>query len=247
MQSGKEAMDLIPAKTTTRIAIGTAALGAATIAAAVFLYPRIEPAAISYSIRGVDVSAHNGTLDWVQLKTDKVAFAFIKATEGGDFIDREFANNWSAAAKAGVPHGAYHFFTQCRTGLVQAQHFISTVPNDSDALPPVIDAEHMGPCAQGPTVKDVAAEIEVFLDEVEARLGKRPIIYTTQEFHDAYLRGLFAGERFWVRNLFFPPGFRQNQWTFWQYHNRGYRNGASGPIDLNAYRGTQADLDALMK
>jgi len=96
-------------------------------------------------------------------------------------------------------------------------------------------------------VKDIVAELEVFLDEVERHYGKRPIIYTTQEFHDAYLVGLFPDERFWVRSLFFEPAFRQRQWIFWQYHNKGARAGVAGPVDLNAYSGTQPEFDALMK
>jgi lysozyme len=180
------------------------------------------------------------------LKADNVSFAFIKATEGGDFIDKEFDSNWRAAAMAGLSRGAYHFLTQCRSGLAQAQHFISVVPRDPDALPPVVDAEHMGPCTQGPAVRDITTELEIFLDAVEAHYGQRPIIYTTREFHDAYLGRLFTGERFWIRSLFFAPDFRESQWVFWQYHNKGQRRGVSGAVDLNAFRGTQAEFDALM-
>jgi lysozyme len=246
MRGGKGAAELKSAKLIWGIAIGAVALVAAGLGAAAFFYPDLESAAMSYKVRGVDVSAHNGPINWPRLKADDTAFAYIKATEGGDFIDSEFANNWRAAGKAGVPRGAYHFLTQCRSGLAQAQHFLATVPHDPGALPPVVDAEHMGPCRQGPAVKDIAAELEIFLDEVEAHTGKRPIIYTTQEFHDAYLTGLFPTERFWVRSLFFPPGFRQDQWIFWQYHNKGARDGATGPIDLNAFNGTEAELLALM-
>jgi lysozyme len=225
---------------------GIALAGVAAGALLWAFYPRIETAA-SYKVRGVDVSAHNGAIDWARLKADGVAFAYIKASEGGDFTDPEFANNWRGASMAGIPRGAYHFLTQCRSGLAQAQQFLSVVPRDTGALPPVVDAEHMGPCTQGPAMKDIAAELEVFLDEVEARLGKRPIIYTTKEFHDAYLAGLFPDERFWVRSLFFEPEFRKGQWTFWQYHNKGVRDGVKGPVDLNAFRGTEAELDALMQ
>ncbi|HEV7691408.1 MAG TPA: GH25 family lysozyme [Hyphomonadaceae bacterium] len=230
-----------------RLAILAGVLAAAGIAGAVIFYPHMEPATLSYKIRGVDVSAHQGTIDWLKLKGDGVAFAYIKASEGGDFTDPEFATNWRAAAKAGAPHGAYHFLTQCQSGLVQAQNFIRAVPVEPDALPPVVDAEHMGPCTKGPQVKDIVAELTVFLDEVELHYGKRPIIYTTQEFHDAYLVGLFPDERFWIRSLFFEPGFRKGQWTFWQYHNKGQRAGILGPVDLNAFGGTQAEFDAMMQ
>lgn len=215
--------------------------------AAVVFYPRIEPSTEAYSVRGVDVSAHQGAIDWRVLEVDRVAFAFIKATEGGDFVDAEFANNWRRSARTDILRSAYHFLTQCQTGLTQARHFIATVPREPDSLPHVVDAEHMGPCRKGPAVKDIAAELKVFLDEVEAHYGKRPIIYTTQEFHDAYLTGLFPDERFWIRSLIVEPGFRQDQWLFWQYNNKGVRAGVKGPVDLNAFRGTLPELKALTK
>ena len=105
----------------------------------------------------------------------------------------------------------------------------------------------MGPCRQTPAVKDVAAEIGVFLDALQAHYKVRPIIYTTREFHDAYLVGKFPKERFWVRRLLLTPHLRQDQWVFWQYHNWGRRAGVSGPIDLNVFKGTRADLEALRK
>jgi lysozyme len=237
----------VSARRFAAISIGVVALVGLIAGAAVLVYPRLEPATLSYTVHGVDVSAHQGAVDWRALKADGVAFAFIKATEGGDFVDAEFANNWRRSGRAGIPRGAYHFLTQCQTGLTQAQNFIATVPREAGSLPHVVDAEHMGPCRKGPTVKDITAELEVFLDEVEAHYGKRPIIYTTEEFHDAHLRGLFPDERFWIRSMIVEPGFRQDQWTFWQYHNKGVRDGVAGPVDLNVFRGTLAELDGLAK
>jgi len=229
------------------IAIGlAAAIGAAFLAVQV-VYPRLEYAARGYSVRGVDVSGHQGAIDWDQLKADGVGFAYIKASEGETFNDPRFSRNWYAAEQAGILRGAYHFFTQCRTGKAQAQNFIRVVPVDPNALPPVVDAEHMGPCRQTPAVNDVAAEIEIFLAALQAHYKLRPIIYTTRQFHDAYLAGKFPKERCWIRELFRAPRFRENQWVFWQYHHSGRRSGVSGPVDLNAFKGTRAELEALRK
>jgi lysozyme len=223
------------------LAIGTAFLIVEVI------YPRLEYAAFLYKVRGVDVSGHQGIIDWDRLKAGSVDFAYIKASEGENFNDPRFSRNWYASEQAGILRGAYHFFTQCRTGKVQAENFIRVVPKDSNALPPAIDAEHMGPCRQSAAVKDVAAEIESFLDALQAHYGVRPIIYTTREFHDAYLAGKFRKERFWIRSLMVPPDFREAQWLFWQYHNDGRRAGISGAVDLNAFKGTVAELEALRK
>jgi lysozyme len=199
-----------------------------------------SPLAARY-VQGVDVSWHQGPIDWRALAAGDVRFAYIKATEGGDHVDQRFAVNWSEAGEAGLMRGAYHFFTLCRSGAEQAANFIAVVPRTEGALPPALDLEHKGPCREGPTMRDVVAEARVFLDRVEAAYGVRPILYTTREFHDAHLTEL-RGERFWLRSLVTPPRFRERDWVIWQHHNRGHKRGVSGPVDLNAFRGDEAAL-----
>jgi len=108
----------------------------------------------------------------------------------------------------------------------------------------VIDAEHMGPCRSSPQIKDVVGEMTIFLNLLETHYGQRPLIYTTREFHDAYLIGRFEAESFWIRSLLIPPRFRKEDWTVWQYHNRGRRDGVVGPVDLNVLKGTVTELKA---
>lgn len=204
--------------------------------AARIAYPWVEPARWFYEEHGIDVSHHQGRIDWRAVAKDGVKFAFIKASEGGDFVDPRFAENWSGAGKAKIYRGAYHFFTQCRPGKVQAENFIRTVPNDKSLGFAAIDAEHMGPCRRGGQVKNVAKQLQIFLDRVHRHYGLRPFIYTTREFHDRYLKGKFSGEIFWIRSLVIPPRFRDKQWLIWQYHNRGRRAGIDGPVDLNVMR-----------
>lgn len=198
------------------------------------------PLAARY-VQGVDVSWHQGAIDWRTLAADEIAFAYIKATEGGDHVDERFAFNWREAAAAGLYRGAYHFFTLCQPGARQAANFIAVVPREAGALPAAVDLEHMGPCRQGPTMTDIVGEARIFMDALEAHYGVRPIIYTTREFHDAYLRDV-TGERFWIRSIGVPPRFRERDWIIWQHHNRGHKRGVSGPIDLNAFRGDLAAL-----
>lgn len=205
-------------------------------AGAVMAYPWLEPARLYYSHHGIDVSHHQGPIDWSAVAKSGVSFAYMKATEGGDFVDKLFQSNWSEARAAGIPRGAYHFFTQCRTGREQAANFIRTVPKDPAALPHAVDAEHMGPCKSLPQVTNVVSELKAFIDSVAAHYGKRPLIYSTLEFHHTYLRGKLKDERFWIRSLITPPRIRQSDWVIWQYHNRGRRPGISGPVDLNVAR-----------
>jgi lysozyme len=224
-----------------------AALGVIAMLLAPFLYARLETALLWYDVIGVDVSNHQGDIDWRSLAAGGIAFAYIKATEGGDFRDGRFRKNWDGAKAADMPRGAYHFFTQCRSGAEQAANFIRTVPKEAGVLPPVIDAEHMGPCTSRPPVADIKGEILAFMDLVEAHYGKRPFVYVTREFNQAYLDGHLAAENFWVRSLFLPPAIRRANWLLWQYHHRGRRPGINGPVDLNAFRGSKSEFAALLR
>lgn len=210
-------------------------------------YPYIETARIWYSVTGIDVSHHQGHIDWPEVAQSGVKFAYMKATEGGDFVDSSFGQNWAEAKAAGIAVGAYHFYRQCKTGKEQADNFLSLLPREAMQLPPVIDVEHMGPCPEGTAVRDPVAEVGVFLDVVGAETGCRPILYATPEFEAAYLRGHFDAEKFWVRSIFLPPLFRQNSWILWQYHHMGRRQGIAGPVDLNAFRGDLGELSAWIK
>lgn len=198
-------------------------------------------------VMGVDVSNHQGAIDWRALASTDVRFAYIKASEGGDHRDARFAVNWRDAEAAGLKRGAYHFFTLCRGGREQAANFIGAVPRDPAALPPAVDLEHMGPCRRGPRIADIPFEIALYADEIEAHYGARPIFYTTRQFHDAFLSGRFPDERFWIRSLFRWPSFRRQNWVFWQHHNKARRAGVSGPVDLNSFRGDKNAFTAFAR
>ncbi len=228
------------------------ALGAAAVAALFALGGGLmalgfwTPWADRY-VQGVDVSHHQGAIDWRALAASDVRFAYIKATEGGDHRDTRFEANWREAASAGLSRGAYHFFTICKGGREQAANFIAAVPRDAKALPPAVDLEHMGPCRRGPQLTDVPGEIALYADEIDAHYGVRPIFYTTRQFHDAFLAGRFQSDRFWVRSLFRWPAFRRQDWVIWQHHHQARRPGVSGPVDLNSFRGDQKAFAAFAR
>jgi lysozyme len=225
------------------VGLAALAVGLPTIFACHYEF---QLAPLWYNVIGVDVSNHQGDINWPALARNHVAFAYIKATEGGDFRDKRFQLNWEGAKRAGLVRGAYHFFTQCRSGAEQAKNFIATVPREHGALPPVIDAEHMGPCPTGQQVGSVIREIATLIDALEAHYGRRPVIYTGSEFDAAYLQGQLTGDRFWLRSLFWPPWFRTGQWVIWQFHDAGTRAGINGPVDLNVFRGSWRQFETFV-
>lgn len=199
-----------------------------------------------YDIHGIDVSKYQGEIDWRKAKRSGVAFAFIKATEGGDRVDDRFKAYWRGAKAAGVPRGAYHFYYFCRPAEDQARWFIRHVPKERGMLPPVLDMEwnHLSPsCKKRPAPQDVRSEMRIFLDMLEKHYGKRPMVYTTPDFYERNIAGHFRGETFWLRTVKAHPRvtYPGRDWAFWQYTGTGVVPGIAGNTDINVFSGNTAD------
>ncbi len=226
-----------------RKTIVTLLLAGIILAGGILYFLAFSPDRGRYPVRGIDVSHHQGEIDWRRVAADDVAFAIIKATEGGDYLDRLFEVNLQQAREAGLAVGAYHFFTFCRPGTDQARNFIATVPRDQALLPPVVDIEFGGNCPRRPTVEELKSELAAFLNPVEAAFGKEAVIYVIGDAASVYADALPERKR-WVRSLARHPG--HDNWTYWQYHNTGRVDGIAGPVDLNALQGERSMLQALV-
>ena len=202
-----------------------------------------NPSADEFPVRGVDVSSYQGDIDWEILSRQDIHFAFIKATEGSDFVDDYFQTNFDNALKTGLRVGVYHFFSFDSAGATQAENFIATVPKTAGMLPPVVDFEFYGDKQRNRPDKETArAKLDVLLRELESHYETKPIIYATEVSYDAYLSEHYESYDIWIRNVFTRPKKLGNQtWKFWQYTNRerldGY-NGAERFIDMNVFNGT---------
>jgi lysozyme len=195
-------------------------------------------------IQGIDVSWYQKDIDWQAVKRAGTRFAFIKATEGGDLLDRRFRENWEEARAAGVPRGAYHFVFWCRPAKDQVRWFIRNVPKEQDALPPVLDVEwsHKTSC-QRPSAEKARAKMREMLRAFEAHYGKKPVIYTDINFHEDVLEGTteFDHYPFWIRSVAAKPKERYGDrpWEFWQFTATGRVPGVVGDVDRNAFYGTE--------
>lgn len=206
------------------------------------------PAAKNYSVRGVDVSAYQGDIDWQTLSNQDISFAFVKATEGSSFVDRKFAFNFSEAQKTELKVGAYHFFSYDSSGITQAENFINTVKPFEGMLPPVIDLEFYGDKEKNPPDRDkVATELQAMLDALEQHYGLQPIIYATERSYELYLSGGYEEYDIWIRNVISKPDLADDRsWTFWQYTNRGRLDGYNGEekyIDINVFCKMKEEFD----
>lgn len=202
-----------------------------------------------YPVRGVDVSAYQGEIDWQTLSKQNIDFAFIKATEGSGFTDKKFEYNHKEAIKTDLRIGAYHFFSFESSGESQAAHFIDTVPKTENMLPPVIDFEFYGNFAnEPPEEQTVTAELDAMIKRLYEHYGMQPIIYTGEREYSLYLQNRYSENPIWIRSVYskaetvLPDG---RTWTFWQYTNRERLEGYDGTekfIDMNVFNGTKEEF-----
>jgi lysozyme len=198
-------------------------------------------------VRGIDVSHHQGEIDWPRVAGAGIRFAYLKATEGRDFRDPRFAHNWDAAAKAGLARGAYHFFTFCSPGREQAEHFLRVVPPAEGALTPVADVEFKGNCKTWRSLDVVRKELASFVASVERAWGTPPILYVTPDSYERVLAGGFAAHPIWIRSVVSEPAQgAYGGWWIWQYSETGRVPGIAGPVDLDVLR-PGARLESLVR
>lgn len=205
----------------------------------------VYPGRAEFPVRGVDVSHHQGRVDWARVRAAGYEFAYLKATEGGTFVDSTYARNRDAARRAGLVTGPYHFFTLCADAAAQAANLLSVQPPDTArTLPPAVDLEFGGNCGVRPPADSVRAAVERFLAVVDSAYARPAALYVTAEFYDAYLQGT-AGHPLWVRNVFRRPRYG-GEWAFWQYAATARVPGIRGRTDLDAFHGTRAEFEAFV-
>lgn len=210
------------------------------------LYGEIEYPA-GYSIHGLDVSHHQGEIDWEKVARTKVAgepleFVIIKATEGKSLFDRHFNENFYQAGQYGLIRGAYHFFSPSVSGDIQARYYMRQVHLEEGDLPPILDIEVCGNL----TTAQLQREALEWLDALEKRYGVPPLIYTGLKFKEKYLNApKFDRYPFWIAHYYVKQVGYKGEWKFWQHTDIGRVDGIKGPVDLNIYNGSMYDLRKL--
>jgi lysozyme len=206
------------------------------------------PDAVTYPVRGIDISHHQGEIDWKRIAGQNIRFAWLKASEGGDWTDPTFAHHLAEARAAGIAVGAYHYFTLCASGAEQAANFLRAVPEKLD-LPPAIDLEYVGNCAGRPPKGKLTHEVQVFIADISAQHRVTPVLYTGENFYDDYLANdpKLAVYPLWVRNLYGETAWSHDHPVlFRQFASHARLAGISGPVDLDLFIGTKRQFAELL-
>ena len=199
---------------------------------------------------GIDVSHWQGQVHWKSVQAAGVEFAFAKATEGQTFVDGQYARNHARTGALGIPFSAYHFARPDRSyrdAVREADHFVGTADLGARNLLPVLDLEVSGNLGPRALIRWTKA----WLARVEARLGVKPMIYTSPSFWRDYVRDTrwFAdnGYRVWIAHwdadepAVPAANWGGDSWTVWQLSDCGSVPGIGGCVDVDLHRGTDID------
>ncbi|GLW54445.1 GH25 family lysozyme [Kitasatospora phosalacinea] len=199
---------------------------------------------------GLDVAAYEPNVDWAATAAAGASFAYVKATEGTSYTSPTFSSQYDGSAAAGLLRGAYHFALPDRSGgKAQADFFVDhggSWSADGTTLPPLLDIEYnpYGATCFGLSTSAMTAWILDFGNEVKARTGRYPSLYTTTDWWRTCTGNSAAAAAYplFVANYTGSAAPTPNGWTgqhIWQYADAGVL-----PGDQDVFNGTPAELRA---
>ncbi len=199
--------------------------------------------------QGIDISHHNGVVDFNKVKASGVSFVYIKATEGTSFSDPQNLTNGKGAKAAALDFGYYHFASPAKpisTDAVNEANFFSRVLKTLPAgnLSPVLDIERNGNYGLDGTDKKPAltpAEmvqwVQTFLDQMKANGFSKMTFYSYTPFiNDNFPKNHPFGKLpLWLAS-YTPVPRIPNGWSgfsVWQYTDSATVPGVTGKVDAN--------------
>ena len=201
------------------------------------------------TVKGIDVSYYQGSIDWASVRGAGVQFAFIRVSDGLGTPDTKFDSNWAGSRAAGIVHGAYQFFRPSEDPIAQADLLLSKIGSTiaADDLPPVLDVE----ATDGLGASQVAAKVKQWVDHVTAALGRPPIIYTGYYFwRDSVGDADESASPLWHAQYTSAAcpliADAWDSWAFWQYTSSGSVAGIAGNVDVDRWNGDMASLTAFL-
>ena len=207
-------------------------------------YMRYSDDNIKKAKLGIDVSGHQGTIDWDQVKEAGIQFAMIRLgyrgyTQGGLALDDNYVTNIETALESKMPVGVY-FYTQAvsyEEGVEEAQYVLKNIADYKISYPVVIDTEKME--ADGARANDISNEertdaIVGFCDTIKDA-GYTPMIYANRNWYAQNLDMDRLGDyQLWLAQCSNVPDFPY-LFTGWQYTSEGSVPGISGSVDIDVW------------
>jgi GH25 family lysozyme M1 (1,4-beta-N-acetylmuramidase) len=195
----------------------------------------------------MDVSSHQGNVNWAKAYRDGARFAYVKATESTGYVNPYFAQQYNGSYQHGLIRGAYHFALPNRSsGAAQARYFVHHGGGwsaDGKTLPPMLDIEYnpYGPTCYGMGKRKLTRWIGDFSHTVRRLTGRLPTIYTTRDWWSYCVHSsAYGANPLFIARYASGPGRLPagwSHWTLWQYDFEG-----RFPGDQDVFHGSYAAL-----
>ena len=131
-------------------------------------------------VHGIDLSHYQGDVFWETVgENSKMAYVYLKASEGGDRIDAKYERNIELAHKYGLKVGSYHFFRPKTDLNKQLLNFMTQCRPGEQDLIPMIDIE----TKSGLDTEEFCDSLFKFIHLVEKAYNQKPLLYN---IHDAF-------------------------------------------------------------
>lgn len=185
---------------------------------------------------GIDVSEYQGYINYNLVRNSGIEVVYIRTSEGTNFIDPYFRENYNNAKAAGLKVGFYHYVTSRSPSeaVIEADYFASVINGTSPDCLLAMDFEYFGGLAS----YEVNAISRAFLERLEEVTGKKAIVYS-----DAYNAGnifdsSLSSYPLWIAEYGVnePELYRNwSSWTGFQYSDTGRISGINGYVDLDRF------------
>lgn len=185
-------------------------------------------------VHGIDLSHYQGDVFWETVgENSKMAYVYLKASEGGDRIDAKYERNIELAHKYGLKVGSYHFFRPKTDLNKQLLNFMTQCRSGEQDLIPMIDIE----TKSGLDTEEFCDSLFKFIHLVEKAYNQKPLLYTFVNFYNNYLLGKIDGYKLMIAQYTrrIPELADQRDFTMWQYTGKGRINGVNGFVDKSRF------------
>lgn len=187
-------------------------------------------------VHGIDLSHYQGEVFWETVgENTKMAYVYLKATEGGDRIDDKYETNIQLAHRYGLKVGSYHFYRPKSPQQKQLENFMAQcLPGEQDLIP-MIDIETTG----GLSAAEFRDSLFKFLELIEKAYRQKPLLYTFTNFYNRNLCGHIDDYQLMVAQYTTrePVLADGRDFTMWQYTGKGRIVGVNGYIDKSRFMG----------
>ena len=191
-------------------------------------------------IKGIDVSAWQGKIDWKTVADYGMGFAILRITEAGNVVDSQFENNLAGCNKYNIPVGVYKYSYAMTIAEIQreARKVVSTLNGRRIQFPVFLDLEHNNQRSLGS--ESVHKMADAFRESVEAA-GYKFAIYCNVDWYENVICSHLKKYDFWIARYpanddgWLQERLRPDFGVGWQYSSKAKIPGISGTVDRNVF------------